>query len=66
MTAEVCTDDQLAAAMLVMLRLGPGWRGPVELRAGRWQSSRPETKQAFALRFPAGMDRPKKRKGRTA
>lgn len=62
-TVKSCTDNDLHEAMYQFLRLGPGHWGAVNLFNGRrWNSSRAETKAAFAERFPRGMDKLKFRK----
>ena len=64
MTTSNCTDDELDAAVMAYLVAGPGSTPPLRLRAGAWLSSRQETREAFAERFPRQMDQFKPRKKR--
>lgn len=57
MTVSNCTDNELDAAVMAYLIMGPGSSPPIQIRAGTWLSRRRETQEAFAEKFPRQMDK---------
>lgn len=56
------SDDQVALAMLLYLRLGAGSQPPITSEDFKWRRTRAATKEEFARRFPRQMDCAKKGK----
>jgi len=60
MHAVNSTDDELHAAMLMWLVLGPGRRDPFRIGRATWLSDRATTASEFQARFPRCLDKTNK------